>query len=231
MARESTSAAATSTGFRGWPPSAFDFYVGLEADNTKTYWAAHREVYERDVRAPFLALSGEVEHEFGPLRVFRPYRDVRFAKDKSPYKTNAAAVTEGEGGTAYYVSISSEGLFVASGYYQLEPDQLERYREAVADGRRGARLATEVERLRAAGYEISAHETLKTVPRGYPKDHPRADLLRQKGCIAGRSFPVARWMHTRAALDRVIAVWRDAAAMNRWLDRHVGPSTIPPPAP
>ena len=85
--------------FRGWADTALDFYRDLERDNSRAFWTAHKEVYERDVKAPFDALSVLVAEEFGPLRVFRPYRDVRFSKDKSPYKTRCYAVTEGEGGS------------------------------------------------------------------------------------------------------------------------------------
>ena len=101
------------------------------------YFLAHKEQYETSVKAPFLALSEEITKEFGPLHLFRPNRDTRFAKDKSPYKTTAAAVTEGKGGASYYVQISAEGLYVGSGYYHLASDQLERFRNAVADNRRG----------------------------------------------------------------------------------------------
>ena len=139
--------------FRGWTQDAIDFYAGLEADNSKTYWHAHKTIYDECVKAPFLALSDEVEREFGPLRVFRPNRDIRFAKDKSPYKTAAAAVTESQGGAAYYVQISSEGMFAGSGYYHLASDQIERYRIAgrredrTEVGGRGGRVAqTEVRR-------------------------------------------------------------------------------------
>jgi len=219
------------SGFNGWPPEALEFYVGLEADNSKSYWHAHRDTYERAVREPFLRLGDEVAKEFGPLHVFRPYRDVRFSRDKSPYKTAAAAVTEGPGGCGFYVQLSAEGLLVASGYYVLAADQLERWRAAVADPKRGPRIASEVDRLRASGYDIAAHESLKSAPRGYPKDHPRIELLRNKGLTVGRSFTPARWLHTRAAYDRIVRVWRDAAPVNRWLDRHVGPSTIAPREP
>ena len=130
---------ATSAQFSGWPAGVVDFYAGLEADNSRAYWLAHKAVYDNDVKAPFLALSDLVEKEFGPLRVFRPNRDIRFAKDKSPYKTAAAAVTEGSGGTHYYVSVSAEGLYAGAGYYHLMPDQLERFRAAVADARSGPR--------------------------------------------------------------------------------------------
>lgn len=217
--------------FSGWPAEALDLYAGLELDNTRAYWTAHRDVYERAVRAPFAALSDEVTREFGPLHLFRPNRDVRFSKDKSPYKTAAGAVTESEGGAAYYLQISAVGLFVGSGYYVLAPDQLERWRAAVADSRTGARIAREVGALRARRYEIAAHASLKTAPRGWPKDHPRVELLRQKGLTVGRTFAPARWLHSRGALERILTVWRDAGPVNRWLDRHVGPSRDAPSEP
>src|SRR4051812_47820766 len=72
--------------FTGWPPAALDFYRDLEQDNSRAFFTAHKDVYERDVRAPFEALGELVAEEFGPLKVFRPNRDVRFSKDKSPYK-------------------------------------------------------------------------------------------------------------------------------------------------
>ena len=217
--------------FRGWPQAALDFYAGLEADNSKPYWLAHKTVYDESVKAPFLALSDEIEREFGPLHVFRPNRDVRFAKDKSPYKTAAAAVTESEGGAAYYVQISSEGLYVGSGYYHLAPDQLERYRAAVADSKSGPKLAAAVAGLRKNRYEVASRESLQRAPRGFAPDHPRVELLRMKGMHVGRTFGAPAWVHTSRALDRIVTAWRDAASANRWLDKYVGPSTIAPPEP
>ena len=222
---------ATGSGFKGWPAAALDFYVGLEADNSKDYWQSHKDVYDECVKAPFIRLSELVTDEFGPLRVFRPNRDTRFSKDKSPYKTTAAAVTESEGGAAYYVQLSSEGLYVGSGYYVLANDQLERYRQAVADARRGPALATAVTALRKQRYNIDSREALKRVPRGFDADHPRADLLKLKGMHVGREFGAPRWLHSRGAVDRIIDTWRAAAPVNRWFDRHVGPSTAPPPEP
>jgi uncharacterized protein (TIGR02453 family) len=217
--------------FRGWPREALDFYVGLEADNSRQYWLAHKTIYDESVKAPFLELSEAVEREFGPLRVFRPNRDIRFSKDKSPYKIAAAAATEGEGGAAYYVQISSGGLYVGSGYYHLMPDQLERYRVAVADERRGPKLAAAVAALRKQRYSVDSRESLKSAPRGYPADHPRIDLLRHKGMHAGKEFGAPGWLPTKAALDRIVKTWRDAGPMNRWLDQNVGPSTLAPPEP
>jgi uncharacterized protein (TIGR02453 family) len=217
--------------FRGWSDDALEFYVGLEADNSKAYFQAHKAVYDESVRAPFLALSDEIAREFGPLHVFRPNRDVRFSKDKSPYKTAAAAVTESQGGAGYYVQLSAEGLYVGSGYYMLASDQLERYRAAVDDARTGPKLASAIAALRKKRYEVGAREALKRVPRGYDADHERAELLRQKGIHVGRSYPPAKWLHTAGARDRILTAWRDAGPVNRWLDRNVGPSTQAPREP
>jgi uncharacterized protein (TIGR02453 family) len=217
--------------FKGWPDAALDFFAGLEADNSKAYWLAHRDTYETSVKEPFLALSELVEKEFGPLRLFRPYRDTRFAKDKTPYKTTAAAVTEAEGGASYYVQVSATGLFAGSGYYHLAADQLERFRAAVADAKTGPKLAAAIASVRADRYEVAARESLKRAPRGFDPDHPRLDLLRMKGVHVGRTFGSPRWMHTAAAANRVVTAWRDAAPVNRWLERNVGPSTLAPPEP
>jgi uncharacterized protein (TIGR02453 family) len=213
--------------FRGWPDTALEFYRGLEADNTKAFWTAHKDIYERDVKAPFDALSEDIADEFGTLKVFRPNRDVRFSKDKSPYKTRCYAVTEGEGGEAYYVEISTKGLVVATGYWMMANDQLARYRAAVDDEDAGAALVRIVADLRGQDLSIEG-DSLKTAPRGYPRDHPRVDLLRHKSVAAMRTFAPARWLATGTAAERIVGVWRAARPMNDWLNRHVGPSTEPP---
>jgi uncharacterized protein (TIGR02453 family) len=217
--------------FGGWPAEAFELYAGLEADNSRAYWQAHRDVYDDAVRAPFAALSDAVAKRYGPLRLFRPNRDTRFSRDKAPYKTAAAAMTESDGGSSYYVQISAEGVFVGCGMYHLMTDQLERFRAAVDDGRAGSQVARIVAALEAKQYDIGASEALKTAPRGYAKDHPRVELLRRKGLVMSRAFPLAKWMHTPKVLDRITTVWDDAKPLNKWLDQHVGPSTLPPPAP
>lgn len=213
--------------FRGWPAEAFTFYEGLEADNSKSYFTVHKATYDGAVVAPFQALSDEIEATYGPLRIFRPYRDVRFSKDKSPYKTGQGAVTESEAGAIYYVALSSTGLYVGSGYYRPAPDQLARMREAIDDAKAGRALERAVAAASEGGFEIGG-DALKTAPKGYAKDHPRIELLRLKGLTVGKALPVAKWMHTAKAKDRVLEVWRGADAVNNWLTTHVGPSTAPP---
>ena len=91
---------ASASGFRGWSEDVITFYRGLEADNSRTFWQANKATYDTEVRAPFDALNDLVADEFGELHVFRPNRDVRFSKDKAPYKTRCYGVAEGEGGEA-----------------------------------------------------------------------------------------------------------------------------------
>ena len=213
--------------FTGFPLDAVTFYEGLAADNSRTYWLAHKAIYDHSVKAPMLALLGELE-EFGPFHVFRPNRDVRFAKDKTPYKDHIGAYGESEGGAGHYLHFNAAGLYVGSGYYDMRCDQLERFRAAVDADATGGELVALCAAAHGAGLRTSAMSELKTAPRGYSKDHPRIELLRRKGMITGREYPLAKWMHTKQVVTKVRGVWEAGAAVNAWLDRNVGPSTLPP---
>jgi uncharacterized protein (TIGR02453 family) len=208
--------------FTGFGPGAVRFYEALAENNTRAWFVENRPWYEDDVRAPLEYLLDDLAAEFGEGRVFRPNRDVRFSRDKSPYKTNAAAVIEGPNGSqGLYVQLSASGLMVGGGAYALGGEELARLREAIDDDRTGPELEGIVGDLRAAGAETGAHETLKTAPRGYPADHPRIELLRHKGIIGWWEHPPRRWLHTAAARDRVAEGWRALAPLNAWLDAHV----------
>jgi uncharacterized protein (TIGR02453 family) len=217
--------------FEGFPDEGLVFYEGLEADNSKTYWTRHRAVYDGCVRAPLQALVDELAPEFGTAKVFRPYRDVRFSHDKTPYKTHQGAVVtpEGRGAGAWYVQVSADGLMVAGGAWRLESDQVARYRRAVADDLQGGRLRAEVDRLTAAGWDIEG-ERLTRVPSGFPMDGDRTDLLRHKSLHAVRRWEPTGWLHDRRALDEVRTAWRDLAALNAWLADNVGATTKEPRA-
>ena len=218
--------AATTPAFTGFGEDLPMFYAGLEADNSKAYWQDHKTVYDEQVRGPMEALVAALAPEFGEAKLFRPYRDVRFSKDKSPYKTNVSAVVHGGGahglaGGVLYVHVDAEGLFLAGGYYRTERDQIERYRAAVADDSAGSELVRLLDELRGAGWEIGG-DTLKRAPRGVDPDHPRIVLLRHKSLTASRRWPVEPWLFEGALLDRVAASWRELAGLNGWLARHVG---------
>lgn len=203
--------------FTGWPAEAVEFYEGLEADNSKVYWQQHKDIYEQCVRAPMEQLLAELADEFGAGKLFRPYRDVRFSADKSPYKTNCAA-TLGRG----YISFSAEGLSVGGGLYMPDAPTLQRYRTAVDRENSGAQLADIVAELHRSGYQTMAHEVLKTAPKGFPKDHPRIELLRHKGIAMMKEWPVGAWLGTGKAKDRVVGTLRAGVPLNEWLTLYVG---------
>ena len=211
--------------FEGFPDEGLVFYEGLEADNTKTYWTRGKSSYDAHVRAPLLAMLEELAPEFGTAKVFRPYRDVRFSNDKTPYKTHQGAVIHPEGrAAAWYVQVSADGLRVAGGCWRLESDQVARYRRAVADEVQGPRLQAEVDRLSGAGWAIDG-DRLVRVPAGFDADAPRLDLLKHKALHASRSWEPADWLHSREALEQVRDAWRDLVALNVWLDDNVGATT------
>jgi uncharacterized protein (TIGR02453 family) len=204
--------------FNGWPDEALEFYEGLLADNSKTYWTRHKEIYDSCVLGPMTELVAELAPEFGEAKIFRPYRDVRFSKDKTPYKTHIGALI-GNG----YVQFSAQGLAAGDGMYHLAPDQLERYRQAVADDRTGKELTKVIAEVEGHGIEVHGRDPLKSAPRGYPADHPRIGLLRYKGLVAWQQWPAEAWLGTAAAAGRITGFLRAARPLSTWLDSHVGP--------
>jgi uncharacterized protein (TIGR02453 family) len=207
--------------FTGWPEEALDFYDGLAADNSKTYWTAHKAMYEELVLGPMTELVDELGPEFGDTKIFRPYRNLRFSKDKTPYKTHIAA-TVGNG----YVQLSAHGLAAGAGMYVMAPDQLDRYRRAVASDLAGPELEQVIAMIEKTGIGVSGRDTLKSAPRGYPADHPRIGLLRHKGLIAWQEWPAGAWLETTEAKDRVATFLRTTQPMSDWLDSQVGPSQV-----
>jgi uncharacterized protein (TIGR02453 family) len=209
------------TGFTGIPVTALDFYDDLELDNTKSFWAAHKETYETAVRAPMTALAQALEDEFGTAKVFRPYRDVRFAKDKTPYKTHQGVFVPRGPATGFYVEVAAPGVRVGVGYYEASGPRLARIREAIADDLRGTELERILASLTGAGWSLGG-ETLKTSPRGYDADHPRIGLLRHKSMTLGKPYGFEPFIHTPELLVRVREDWREASAFVDWVCDNAG---------
>jgi len=203
--------------FDGFPVAALDFYDDLELDNTKSFWAAHKKVYEVAVRQPMAALLQALEPEFGAGKLFRPYRDVRFAKDKTPYKTHQGGFVQSGPGTGFYVQVGAPGVRVGVGFYDPGSPHLAAVRDAIADDRRGVQLRRILNRLVKQGWDLGG-DALKTSPRGYDADHPRIDLLRHKSMTLGRSYGFEPVVHTAELLDRVREDWRAARPFVRWMD-------------
>ncbi|MCK6211692.1 DUF2461 domain-containing protein [Georgenia sp. EYE_87] len=209
---------ADFTGFSLWGPR---FYAELEHHNTREFWAANKDRWEREVRDPMRALVAALEPEFGPATIFRPHRDVRFSPDKSPYKTHQGAIAGSAPGLGYYVGLDADGLIVGGGFRTHSPAQTDRFRRAV-DSDAGAELAGIVAALVAAGFSVEG-AALKTHPRGYPADHPRVELLRRKELMAVTNVGTPPWLATPAALDEVRRRWRQLRPLATWAVSRVGP--------
>ena len=201
--------------FTGFPVAALDFYDDLEVDNTKSFWDRNKHVYDECVKAPMVALTDALAEEFGPAKVFRPYRDVRFAKDKTPYKTHQGAFVRVADATGWYVEVSARGTRVGAGCYR-PGERLAAIREAIDDDRTGRELEELLADLESQGFEQGG-ESLKTSPRGYSADHPRIDLLRRKQFFVGRSYGFEADAIGPELLDRVREDWRRTRPLIDWL--------------
>jgi uncharacterized protein (TIGR02453 family) len=204
--------------FTGFSREAMDFFKKLEKNNNREWFQTHKDVYERACREPMKALADALAFQYGPSKISRINRDMRFARDR-PYKAYIAA---GVGGN--YISLFKEGLYVGTGMYKPEPAVLTRFRAAIADDKSGAALVKLVTSLRRKGYDVDTHERLASAPKGYSLDHPRIDFLRMKDIHAGKLFAPAGWLATEKALDRITKVIDDIQPLRDWLRRHVGTS-------
>lgn len=206
--------------FEGFPVAAFDFYDDLEIDNTRSFWEAHKQVYVDGVKAPMTALADALADEFGSAKIFRPYRDVRFARDKTPYKTHQGAFVAAGSATGWYVEIAAPGMRVGAGFYEASAPNLARIRTAIDDERRGPELEKLVRSLQRKGFEVGG-QRLKTKPRGYDVDHPRIELLRHKSLVLGKPYGFDKAIHTPALVAKVRKDWRALRPLVEWVQREV----------
>jgi uncharacterized protein (TIGR02453 family) len=213
--------------FAGWSKPALQFFHGLKQNNSKAFFEAHRQVYEEQVRQPMEALLAELERDMGPgteVKIFRLNRDLRFSPDKRPYKEHLGAYGSSAGASGFYLQVSSDGLYFAIGLHEMAPDQLTRYRDAVA-GKDGEKLARILAALLKDAYQVT-EPSFKRVPAGYPTDHPRGDLLRCKGLMASRNWKPGPWLQTVEAKERVREAIKASKPLTGWLEAEVGPSKV-----
>lgn len=170
--------------FTGFTTEAFSFWKGLERHNNRDWFQAHKDQYEQAVRRPMQLLIEELAPLYGPGRLSRINKDMRFQKEK-PYKNYLAT---GLGGS--YISISKDGLWVGTGIYKPEPATLRALRAAIADDSAGRELTRIIAAMTRKGFEVDTHARLDKPPRGYDAAHPRVELLRMKDIYVGKSFGV-----------------------------------------
>ena len=203
-----------------WPPEALEFLRDLEANNDRDWFKANRDRYDRYLLDPARDLAGGLAG-LGTAHFFRPYNDTRFHM-RPPIKEQLGVAIGYRGAGGYYVELSLDGLLVAAGLHRPAPDQLERFRAAIDDGRRAAGFERSLGTAEAAGLTLAAPE-LKRAPRGYPLDHPRIDRLRLKQLTVSSRHSLEPWLHDRSCRDRIRTELRAAKPLVAWLAKHVGP--------
>jgi len=205
----------------GLHPDAFAFYAELEQNQNREWWLANKRRYDENVKAPVERLVDALGGEFGPLKIFRPYKDVRFSADKRPYKDHLGLVSADAGAAAgamaFYLQLSQHGLMLAGGLYQPERPQLARFREIVDDNRLVGDLEATLDEVGEHGFAIMTEDALTTAPRGYRADHPKIALLRLKRLAIAVEHAPADWMTGPDLVDRVRAGWRTVRVWNDWL--------------
>ena len=205
--------------FTGFPVAALDFYDDLEVDNTRSFWEAHKDVYATSVLAPMRELMAALEPEFGKAKIFRPYRDVRFAKDKTPYKTHQGAFVGLAPATGFYIEVSPRGVRTGGGCYDFDSARLASFRAAIAHDTYGVELERLLAQTEKDGYETGG-DLLKTAPRGFDKDHARIGLLRHRSLFVGHLIGFEPVIHTAELLDLVRDDWRAVRPVVDWIVRN-----------
>lgn len=208
--------------FDGIPVAALDFYERLEANNNREWWLEHKEEYDGAVRLPLTALLSELEPHFGPGKLFRPYRDMRFSSTAEPYKTAQGMFVSTFEGVGFYLQVSADGLLLGGGYHSTAPAQLSRFRAAVDASGSGRAIEAILAELLAAGFTIDGQK-LKTVPRGFPKDHPRQELLMYKTLSASLALGRPDWLPTRSAQTSIAGYWEQLRPLIGWITRYAAP--------
>jgi len=233
-------AAVATDRFNGFPEGGIDFFLQLEAEQSRTWFKAHQDDFERFWKRPLelfvTELQARLEDAYPGLdevtpHYFRIQRDTRFARDKSPYKTYVAADLPirpaphdpeqyGHGVPGLYCSFGLESDYIGVGSWHLSPEKLGQYRVAVDHAKDGPRLQKLVDDLTAHGFNLSSMESLKRTPPPYPQDHPRAELLKRKGLAAGIQIPDGL-LQSRDLLDWTDQHLRLAQPLVAWLDKHL----------
>jgi uncharacterized protein (TIGR02453 family) len=196
-------------------PEAMKFLRGLARNNDREWFEARRAVYERAVKAPMLALIEEINAsmiEFAPEHVRPPhkvamriYRDIRFSKNKQPYKTHLSAWWSRRGmektsGGGFYLQISPQQVMIAAGVYMPEREQLLALRRWMSAHHKSYRATIkQLLKSRSAGFEISESHSLTRMPKGFASDDPADELVRAK------SWGVSATLPAEAVLEPTLA--------------------------
>lgn len=212
--------------FTGFPEEAFKFLVGLKEDNSRAYWQEHNEVWQEVIRPTMRSLMDELEPFFGPLRMYRPNRDIRFSRNKDPYKTWVGITTQGTGpgGIGLFFAIEPRSMRISAGSGAFAADQIKEYRRSLDNPVAGPNFERIVSGIIQAGYKVTSgrRPELVRMPRGYDQDHPRATYLKWRGVVLRHQKAYESWFGTPVILDHIIRTWSTGLPLIEWIQEFVG---------
>ncbi|MDO5494121.1 MAG: DUF2461 domain-containing protein [bacterium] len=198
-----------------FPESGATFYQELTLTNERPWWQENKARWEETVRGPMERIMASLKAEFGEAKLFRPYRDLRYGTDKTPYKTHQGAYVETLPGAGWYAELGTGGISTGGGFYRARPRELAAIRRAIDDSARGHELELILGELTGSGWETRG-DTLLTAPRGYSQDHPRIELLRYTSLAVRR--PIGPEVTgTDAVTERIAADWREIEPLVAWV--------------
>jgi len=198
-----------------FPEAGALFYQELTVNNERPWWQANKARWQHVVRDPMERIMATLQPEFGEARVFRPYRDLRYGKDKTPYKTHQGAYVETMPGAGWYAELGTGGISTGGGFYRVRPRELAAIRRAIDDAARGHELELVLAELTDAGWEVRG-DALITAPRGYDQSHPRIELLRHTSLAVRRAIG-PEVSGEDAVAERIAADWREIEALVAWV--------------
>lgn len=205
------------TPFHGFGPGLIDFYLALEQHNNREWFQANRASYDSEVGSPLKALAHELESQYPPVKVFRPFRNNRFWPELPPLNEHASLVANAGAMAILYLRIDADGMLVNGGSHQLDRAQISRFRSIVATDEGAAKVRSLLAEAASAGFAINEESKLKSAPRGYSKDHPHIDLLRLRSLSLSRHYPPGPWLTTRESLDLIVGGWQTVMPWVQWL--------------
>src|SRR5947207_3530875 len=225
--------------FEGFPESGLAFLRDLSNHNDRDWFEAHRSVWDEQIVPAMLewcATLADRLKDVMPRLVFLPRvggslyrltRDIRFSRDKRPYKTHVAALLW-EGGERHdapgvYLHVSPEEVIFGGGIYAFEEARLDRWRKLLHDGISAERLEGALAAAKKAGLKLEIADKLQRPPRGFDPDGPRAELSKYKGLTVIKRTKPGPWLHAEEALERAEAAARGYAPLHAWLREELCP--------
>jgi len=212
-----------TTSFTGFGKDLIKYYTQLEANNNREWFHAHRGMYDENVAVPLTKIAAALSAGYEPVKVYRPYRNVRFWPDLPPLNEHASLTANAEANSAYYLRIDADGMLLGAGNWQPTKAQLMQFRVIASTDSGAQAIRSVLAEVQTCGFELSTENAVKSAPRGYAKDDPNIDLLRLKSLSLSAHFAPGAWLYSSDCLTKVLLGWQTLAPWIDWLRSNLPP--------